>query len=331
MHTINDIHFHYEHLTSKQRNAFRELKDPLNDATDFLIDPVPKYIADKTKKYLQYLQDAVKNPSLGNPINAITYTFQYAMSAAYLHKKGGKKVIRFQNETVLRQLAETNTFSLLASDLPLPMFESCFIDLGKNGQMLGIFVFFKGDATIDVMVMQDTGHGGVGFSNMVLDLNGKNTLEETAQQTINNGKLWAAEQRILLESNWEEMIRSQINMVFSVLLYLNSAISDPERIIETPLPKRNNNKSGINSKKEAIRQANAYHTFLIKTSAHEQKEYAEGVDALKHGMPLTLVRGHYRRQPIGERGREQYKIIWIKPFWKGSEEMQGKMHIYKVV
>ncbi len=324
MKTIEDIHFYFEQLSDEHKKPFDSLIDPLYDNTDFLLQKPPKFLIDKYKKY-QHLPLDDKNP-----YNMIAYVYQYAMSAAYLHKKWGKKVIRFQNSIVVKQLNDTDTFSLRTEDLNDPLFNNFFVDLGKESEVNGFFVFMN-ERTMNVMMINaGRGEENTLYSNHSLRLRDGETFAQVVDIAMEDSRRWAIETGTVFAEGAEEDARRQLNFVFSVLFYLQSAIADPDRIDEAPLPKRKAKKVCVSSKKEAIRQAKAYHTILIKTLPQEQREYSDGMSNKEHGMPLTLVRGHYRRQPIGPREFHQRKTIWIKPFWKGEEEIQNKMHIYKV-
>lgn len=43
-----------------------------------------------------------------------------------------------------------------------------------------------------------------------------------------------------------------------------------------------------------------------------------------------LVRGHWRRQPIGSRKDPRYKMTWIKPYWKGPETSEVYQRVYSM-
>lgn len=328
MNKIEDIHFQYERLTPDQQNAFETMVDPLHDNTDFLFDPPSKYIKNILAKYKNFDPQDPKNP-----VNGAAYAYQYAMSAAYLHKKYGKKVIRFENQTVAQQLDSTDALSLRSEDLGPQMFDVYYVETGAKqvGSVLGFFVIIRGDA-IDLQVLtKGEGNNNVGYGSYQLHLGEGAPLADVADKAVLEAKEWGRTVGLnTIDEKASGEIRKQINFIFSTLFYIHSAVANPDRIAETISAKRKIPINQINTKKESIRQAKIFHSILIKTLPHEQREFSEGAKKREGGMPLTLVRGHYRRQPIGTREKPNYKTIWIKPFWRGNEEMIDATHVYKI-
>lgn len=327
MKTIEDIHFHFEQLTSNQKKAFEPMEDPLHENTDFLFNPPSKYIKNIIEKFKDF------NPQdPNNPANGAAYAYQYGMSAAYLHKKYGKKVIRFENRTVAQQLDATDALSLRSEDFGRQIFDVYYVETGANqiGSVVGFFIIVRGN-TIDLQVLTKGEDNNTGLASFQLNLEEGHLLTEIADKAVNKAQEWAISTGLnTIDEKASDDIRRRINFIFSTLFYIHSAISDPNRIIEVIQPKKKLQAKNLNEKKEAIRQAKTFHSILIKTLPQEQREYLDGVQKNEKGMPLTLVRGHYRRQPIGSRNTQSYKTIWIKPFWRGNEEMSHTTHIYKV-
>jgi len=59
----------------------------------------------------------------------------------------------------------------------------------------------------------------------------------------------------------------------------------------------------------------------LKLDARPQiKAWLRGGSPRQHGAPSLqhIVRGHYKRQAIGE-GRSNRKVIWVEPYWRGPE------------
>lgn len=59
----------------------------------------------------------------------------------------------------------------------------------------------------------------------------------------------------------------------------------------------------------------------LKLDARPQiKAWLRGGSPRQHGAPSLqhIVRGHYKRQVIGE-GRSNRKVIWVEPYWRGPE------------
>lgn len=314
MKRIEDIHFRYEQLTEEQKSAFNALENPLMDNVDFLFKPVPKYINNISRQLTEDNRD-----KLNNAIHA----YQILMSMAYLHKKTGKKVVQFQNETVLKQLISTDALTLHAQDLGNRPFDTFYVDTKTDSIYIdGLFIQFM-DELLYLIVMKGEEFG---MYEMIFD---DNPLSTIAEGGVQKAIQWSTKYGVSLSANHIDMMRNEINFAMSTLFYLHCTISDPNRIVETK-PKDHKKSAKINPKKEAVRSSRTYHTFLIKTSVSEQAEYTAGEESLKKEIPLTLVRGHYRRQPIGTREKPNYKTIWIKPFWRGDEEMIDTTHVYKL-
>jgi hypothetical protein len=325
---IEDIHFQYEQLTTDQQKAFESMADPLHDNTDFLFDPPSKYIKNILEKYKGFHPQDPKNSA-----NGAAYAYQYAMSAAYLHKKYGKKITRFENQTVAQQLDSTDALSLRVEDLGPQMFDVYYVETGAKqvGSVVGFFVIIRGDA-IDLQVLtKGEGNNNVGYGSYQLHLGEGTLLSDVADKAVLEAKEWSKKTGLnSIDEKAVSEMRKQINFIFSTLFYIHSAVSNPDRIIETVPAKKKASTNQTNAKKESIRQAKTFHSILIKTLPHEQREFSEGAKKREGGMPLTLVRGHYRRQPIGSRAAQSYKTIWIKPFWRGDEDMADTTHVYKV-
>lgn len=314
MKSIEDIHFRYEQLTDEQKNGFNTLANPLMDNTDFLFTPVPKYVDNITKQLTEDNRDKINNAIHG---------YQILMSMAYLHKRTGKKVVKFQNETVIKQLVSTDALTLHARDLGNRPFDTFYIDTKTVGiNIEGLFVQFMGDILYLVVMKGEQ----FGMYEMIFN---DDLLSAIADGGVQKAIQWSEKYGVTLPADHISMMRNEINFAMSTLFYLHCAISDANRIVETK-PREHKKDAKINPKKEAIRSSRTYHTFLIKTSVSEQAEYATGEESLKRGVPLTLVRGHYRRQSIGSRESASYKTIWIKPFWRGNEEIADTMHLYKI-
>lgn len=328
MNGIEDIHFQYEQLTPDQQKAFESMADPLHDNTDFLFDPPSKYMKNIAERYKDFDPQDPKNPT-----NGAAYAYQYAMSAAYLHKKYGKKVIRFENQTVAQQLDSTDALSLRVEDLGPQMFDVYYVETGAKqvGAVLGFFVIIRGNAIDFQILTKGEGNNNVGYGSYQLHLDKGILLSDVADKAVMKAEEWGRMSGLkTIDEKASAEIRKQINFIFSMLFYIHSAVSNPDRIVEAIPAKRKIPTNQTNVKKESIRQAKTFHSILIKTLPHEQREFSEGAKKRESGMPLTLVRGHYRRQLIGSRGAQSYKTIWIKPFWRGSEEMSNTTHIYKI-
>lgn len=328
MNGIEDIHFQYEQLTPSQQKAFESTTDPLHDNTDFLFDPPSKYMKNIAERYKDF---DPRDPK--NPVNGSAYAYQYAMSAAYLHKKYGKKVIRFENQTVAQQLDSTDALALRAEDLGPQMFDVYYVETGAKqvGSVLGFFVIIRGEA-IDLQVLtKGEGNNNVGYGSFQLHLGNGTLLSDVADKAVLEAEEWSRTIGLnTIDKKASAEIRKHINFIFSTLFYIHSAISSSDRIVEMVPAKRKASMNQTNAKKESIRQAKTFHSILIKTLPHEQREFSEGAKKREGGMPLTLVRGHYRHQSIGSRENPSHKTIWIKPFWRGDEEMADKTHVYKI-
>lgn len=109
-----------------------------------------------------------------------------------------------------------------------------------------------------------------------------------------------------------------LNILVNSILYIN----DPTRIREETEERkiiRPLFKKDMNRPKEYI--------YLTVPKNFVKTDYASNLRGKisKH----FLVRGHWRNQKIGS-GRQETKLIWIYPFWKGPLEGEFSSKAYKV-
>ena len=109
------------------------------------------------------------------------------------------------------------------------------------------------------------------------------------------------------------------SFIVAALLYMSSDKADTKIVMPIVINKT------IDSK---------YPVCSVGSSISKEKGLryisGEGVEDDENSREFKIVkwtvRGHFRKQPIGER-REQRKIIWIRPFLKGRERENGDVSI----
>ena len=120
------------------------------------------------------------------------------------------------------------------------------------------------------------------------------------------------------------------HLIFSIILYLSSFWEYKEdriiKIFDYDKVKLKHHEKN-NPQKFAIKRSNAENIIKLKMTEEEITENRR--DKLSYKLQyLFLVRGHWRKQPIGKKEENKHKIKWIKPFWKGEGDLLGKT--YKV-
>ena len=134
-------------------------------------------------------------------------------------------------------------------------------------------------------------------------------------------------------------------LTFNLLLYLVASPEDRQTIYPHPDFKKVDRLSNPKKKRKmqkSLQNESRYRHIYIGGIYDRQVEQAKKSESQGEGAPLTkrtLVRGHWRHQWYGPRKVENgvavqpgtaQKLVWIQPFWKGTDEPNRKTVVYEV-
>lgn len=133
----------------------------------------------------------------------------------------------------------------------------------------------------------------------------------------------------------EEQIRHQFEFVIKTVLYLNGANADVYWSDDRPQLQAQLKRAVATAKKQKIAKQleKARGVFKVGHKIVISREEKEMYDSAVNNSVIAarfIVQGHFRNQAYGE-GFSKRKLIFIEPFWKGSEyaEYINKPHIAK--
>ncbi|MEA2019655.1 MAG: hypothetical protein U9N59_14535 [Campylobacterota bacterium] len=295
-----------------------------------------------TKDSFQTL-NYVNSVEFGNQSDRLLSQFLYASH----YTKNGKIKIEIDS-FLIEQLNNTKLDNIYINDLLFP-FNSFYLNLNNfnyvfsnenlnidiNIKIEGVYVI-KNDDDLEFTFL--TNHKSLNFIrlNFPCDLSKLNDLISlysvvkcNSNEELERYRGHPDEDEMLAKCASISYDLSELShLVFSIILYLSSYWNHKkDRIIEkfeySKLKKEHNKKN--NAKKLAIKLANSENIIYLKMTDQETIESKQSKEyfTLKN---LFLVRGHWRKQPIGKKENNLYKTIWIKPFWKGDGEIVGKRY-----
>jgi hypothetical protein len=118
-------------------------------------------------------------------------------------------------------------------------------------------------------------------------------------------------------------MRKFLRLILSTLLYLSTQDADvePRRMGPTEAQRRRYKLTGKKADKKALDDATLPVRWLrvghrLARADANVAAYANADDETRTLAVRFMVRGHWRRQPVGE-GRKERKLIYIRPHWKG--------------
>lgn len=326
-------------LTVKQNSA--NLKNH-----EEIIRQVGSYVAQQagidTSDKLQFLH-YINSVEFGNQSDFILSQFLYASH----YTNSGKIKIEIDNFLV-EQLGNTKLDNLYINDLIFPFnsfylnlydfsynFSNKDFDIGLNIKIHGVYVV-KTEKNLEFTFLTDNKRMNflkVDFPCIEGELNSListysvikcNTQEELEKYRGHPDEDEMLDKYASINYNLSELS----HLVFSIILYLGSYWDyKKDRIIENfdydKLKKDRNKKHNAN--KFAIKLSNAENIIYLKMTDQETAENRLYKECYKLKI-LFLVRGHWRKQPIGKKEDNKNKTIWIKPFWKGEGDIIGKTY-----
>lgn len=277
-------------------------------------------------------------------INQLEYFLSLFFYASHFTNSG--KISIELDGYLSRQLTNTKLDNIKFSDIVFPFNSFYFrpgnINLQFEDFDLGIHGIYvaKSDTLFEMTAISDI--KSLGFLRMDFPISDTDAMltELVSKHSIIHCNTHEELKRYAGHPDEDEMLKkatginfdltSISHLVFSSLLYLNTFWAQKERVEEkfeykklTKNIKKNNNNR--NPKKLAVKLANAENLIYLKLKESE----TTSIKSQNQGRVLrnlTLVRGHWRKQPVGPREEKKHKIIWIQPFWKGEGTIQGKTY-----
>lgn len=288
---------------------------------------------------LDYIQNSVE---FGNTWNVLASSYLYASH----YTNSGKIKIEIE-EDLSKKLLQTKLEGVYFSDIIFP-FNSFYLSVDfmsvlcddmidkSQAKIDGVYIIKSEDKLEITIITSDK------YSRFIC-LNYPISQDQTIDNLISTHstiKTYSYEEmeKVVGHINEDDEIKkidgvdcdcsAVTHLVFSILLYLTSFWNDEnKRIVQTydydNLLKRKNKK--INSKKFAIKKANAENIIYLNHKKSNQKKSLYQ-NKINNSNKFFIVRGHWRKQPIGKKNRPETKIIWIEPYWKGEGDIQAKTY-----
>lgn len=261
---------------------------------------------------------------------------------------GGKKYVKIVDETLKEELFNTDIDKMTLNDLNLP-FDTFYVELGHE------YSFDTGNSKIRVkiegafiqsfndwieVISLETYNGlptpVLTYCSIFKDIPIKDQIIKIADGIFESSysQVFSKSSKTAIDK-FEIGLISNIVKLFSVLFYLDYA----QRELKLSIVEKNEWKPFANAiARGKVTQFNAkritaYH--YINLSSNRKSTDNRDLSPSKSGhkqTKMTLVRGHWKRQPYGSRHQDQvFKTIWIKPYWKNLYyEASEEMHVYKI-
>jgi len=331
---LERIGFLYEKMPSDIREKyFSHIKG--GQQTEITID------GEDEKRFIAYLNERVKKDY--DPDFLINDFMRFFSNYAILCN-GGKKFIKIADERLKEDIFNTDIGNMLLNDLNLP-FDTFYIELNLE------YHFSTGQKHIIEGALIQNFHDWIMIDAMEIDKSNdmpsliyfeifKNTPIKDQIERIAKGffdssysKFLNNEARVALEEKDKELV-SQIVKLFSALFYLDHA----QRELKSSISEINEWKPySFKTAKSSTTEFNAkrlkaYHYIFLNNQDSKAKMISASSPSHSKQNKMTLVRGHWRRQQIGQRNVEkQFKTIWIKPFWKNIDyDLDSNTHVYTI-
>lgn len=251
-------------------------------------------------------------------------------------QNGGKKFIQISNPSLKEQLFNTDINKMTIDNLHTP-FPCFFVELNLpiispvgNKQVYileGAFVEVFEDR-IHICTLENNGSKITSPMMTYLDIFKGQDIYSQIERIANDFTKDYPQELKALDSvkKHDHHIISVLTKIFSVLFYLDYAEKEKrEKIREVDEWKPYRKKLSTFSKKTNIKRAKALHYIKLEGSLNNSTGTNNGTKQTK----MTLVKGHWRRQPYGTKEEKLHKVIWIKPFWKNlDEEKENVVHEY---
>lgn len=252
----------------------------------------------------------------------------------------GQNVIKFKNQAMLQQLENTEINNLSFGDFKAEA-ECMYLELEKkihDSVIYGVFITqYKEGIELTAIYQPDTFQECRTYTlplreNVKIEDELTGLLEQFERETLQNGLGAFAEEentrdKILLDY----IIKISVNALFFLDFAKNSDRNDllkkEDFRMKNPL-ENNSNANDKYLKKYSKKYADANYYYILGNESQANKDIQERIKRGKIDKSF-FVKGHTRKQPIGKKGENKFKYIWIEPFLKGigKKEAPEKMKI----
>lgn len=331
---LERIGFLYEKMPSDIRvKYFSHIKG--GQQTEITID------GEDEKRFIAYLNERVKKDY---DADFLINDFMRFFSNYAILCNGGKKFIKIADERLKEDIFHTDIGNMLLNDLNLP-FDTFYIELDleyhfgterKHTIEGALIQNFSDWVLIDAMEIDKSNDmPSLIYFTIFKNTPIKDQIERIAKDFFDStySKFFHNKARSSLEEKDRGLV-SQIVKLFSALFYLDHA----QRELKSSISEINEWKPySFKTVKSSTTEFNAkrlkaYHYILLHNPDAKAKTISTHSISHSKQNKMTLVRGHWRRQQIGQRNVEkQFKTIWIKPFWKNIDyDLDANTHIYTI-
>ena len=230
-------------------------------------------------------------------------------------------------ENLLNNLKNTDTSNIQLSDIKNLPFESFKIDAKFFENISDIFVVYKDNKLY--VDFSNIGKEKVSIQ-MVWDKDKDNNKIIIPQYTMSS--LFYHKEISHISNETQLVAENAFENIVSILLYLINSNKDKDTIIKT-----------MNYDDYKLKQSDKLSKHKVKNKLNKKNnvitlQYGKSVKYINSvsnsikwkNNKRFLVRGHFRKQPIGKRDGGEYRIIWIQPFFKGSKNDTTFNKVYKV-
>jgi hypothetical protein len=318
------------------------------DYLSFLINEIIEKFFDSTGLYIS-IEEAMQTPQVSNLIQTTEYNY-YSILYFELF---GRKTFFFHNELSNHLIA--TELNISSEFLKLP-FDSCLFVYTAPIAVEKAFAFMNhqiepadllSPISVHLTTLPDKTAGGDKKLIMVVSHWRGNNCNFIIKREVAIRPNWDIEKS--LKTDWEELGEKNnleglsdedfymndglalFRLILNSILYLSS--NDPDIINrisgrEIAIDRANTIKSKLKSKKaRQLAQKESILDFMslgenirpIYISKNDSQNFSTNSSySFKEYAYRFLVRGHWRNQPCGQNKMEK-KLIWIKPYYKGSD------------
>jgi hypothetical protein len=119
-----------------------------------------------------------------------------------------------------------------------------------------------------------------------------------------------------------------IRHVFGALAFIASAQQESSLVEHKPMRAHALTIDPVKEKKKLTKAVTARSVYILNPP--KQTEGSSSASSPSKDRAPSLVRGHFRKQKVGE-GRKSIRIIWIKPHWRSLKEGEVAQNEKKII